>query len=354
MRAWSTITNKADKDKVIATIDIDGFIGFDFFLDSDEMATKEAMKKELKAIDAIEADEIIVNINSFGGDINHGLSIHDLLKSNKAKVTTIVNGLTASAATVIAQAGDIRKMSDNALYLIHNASTLAYGNKLEVAGTLDELAKVDSRISNIYAKRSGKRESLFIDLMNENNGDGKWIDAKEAKKYGLIDEVFEPTAIAAYASNEQLQRYKLPIINNKSNIMDFSKKLDEIVNLIKGKTAEGITIEAAADSVKKELEIEFKDQLTSAQVELVDFKNQLEEKFGSKEIEKIEVKINNIIDEATKPMIDEINTLKSEIEKYKGTQDGVAPSTDPSIQDNKEVSGFAFLEKQIINRLKNR
>ena len=100
-----------------AVIDIEGRIGGGFWdSDQDSKNTKEKMKKELKKIADIKAKNIVVNINSLGGDVNHGLAIHDLLAQSKAKVTTNVNGMTASVATIIAQAGNVRKISDNAFF----------------------------------------------------------------------------------------------------------------------------------------------------------------------------------------------------------------------------------------------
>lgn len=203
------ITTRQTENGTVAEVDIDGIIGMDLWSDEDDQNTKQRMRDQLREIDAIDADKIIVNISSLGGDVDHGLAIHDLLASNAATVETHVVGMTASAATIIAQAGDERFMSDNALYLVHRAWTIGMGNANDMRALADDLEKLDGRISNIYAKRSDKEQSEFLDLMNESNGDGIWITADEAFEFGLIDSVSEPMKAAA-VPKEVFQKYGLP------------------------------------------------------------------------------------------------------------------------------------------------
>lgn len=197
-----------NNEQTVAELTIDGIIGEDMWA-MDESNTKEQMRAQLKEIDGIKADKIVVNISSLGGDVDHGLAIHDLLASNPAEVETNVTGMTASAATIIAQAGNVRSMSDNALYLVHRAWTFAMGNTNDFDAMAKDLAKLDDRISNIYAKRSDKDKEEFLELMNESNGDGIWISADEAKAYGLIDVVSEPMKAAAMDMSV-FKKYGLP------------------------------------------------------------------------------------------------------------------------------------------------
>lgn len=178
-----------------ATIDIDGYIGYNWYSDNEN--TKERLKRELKSISNIKADTIVVNINSLGGDVNHALSIHDLLAEHPARVITKINGMTASAATIIALAGDERKMSDNALALIHLSITTIWGNVNDFKSAIKDMETINERIANMYAKAGNKDTEYYTNLMNENNGRGKWIDAQEMKDIGLITDVFEPKKMAA-------------------------------------------------------------------------------------------------------------------------------------------------------------
>jgi len=267
---WSTITAKAEKT---VDIDIEGIIGFDWWDDEETITnSKEAMKAELKAISSIKATQINVNINSPGGDVNHGFSIHDLLASHPAKVTTKVNGLTASAATVIAQAGDVREMSDNALYLVHNSMGSVFGNKNDLKSMINLLDKVDDRMENLYSKRSGKDPETFKTLMAADGGHGEWITAEEAKEYGLIDNVFQPTAIAANIDFNAKQRgypdYKYKLTNLKNSKMENENTqveekvdsfLDKVLAKISPKKVEKVEpteeeIQAIADAANAQVE----------------------------------------------------------------------------------------------------
>lgn len=215
------ITINEREDQTIAEMTIDGVIGEDLWSMEDDQNTKQKMREQLREVDSIEADRIIVNISSLGGDVDHGLAIHDLLAANAAPVETHVIGMTASAATIIAQAGDERFMSDNALYLVHRAWTLGMGNANDFEALADDLKKLDDRISNIYAKRSNRDQQEFMDLMNEANGDGIWISAEEAQGFGLIDEITEPMKAAAMPKGliERLGLPKPPQAKNKGTLV---------------------------------------------------------------------------------------------------------------------------------------
>ena len=196
------IVNKSDKE---AEITIDDVIGWD-------ESSWPAVKKQLTAIANTTSKKIIVNIMSPGGLVSDGLVIHDALKISKAEIETRVYGLTASAATVIAQSGDTRKMSANSLYLIHHAILMTAGNVNAMKMAVDDLEKVDATLTDIYIKKGADPEKVKA-LMDENNGYGKWIDADEALAVGLIDEIMEPSkAAAVIPTPEMLAKYNLPQI----------------------------------------------------------------------------------------------------------------------------------------------
>lgn len=224
---WMAV-NQADEKTV--EIDITGVIGgsfWDMFEENDNSKnTREKMKAELKALSEIKAQKIIVNIDSPGGDVAHGLSIHDMLVQHPAEIETRMSALTASIATIIAQAGNVRKMSDNSLILIHRASNFAMGNAKELQAQVEFLNAIDTKLVNIYTKKGAKEEDINA-LMDEDNGNGKWIDGNEAKAIGLIDEVFEPTMRAAAVYDQNLfNKLKYPVIP-----LNMTKKADETVSL---------------------------------------------------------------------------------------------------------------------------
>ncbi len=183
-------------------IDIGGTIGVpeqeQFDPGSQQVATWERFRRTVEEIRAIRAAEVIVNIRSTGGDVNDALLIHDALRSLEGRVITRCFGYTASAATVIAQAASegCRELSANALYLIHRSVCATEGNAEELAARLDLLRKTDERLAEVYAARSGRGPETFIDLMGENNGNGRWLAPNEAIAAGLADRIVAPPATA--------------------------------------------------------------------------------------------------------------------------------------------------------------
>ena len=221
---WINISNAESNE---ATIDIDGTIGEDWWSGSSENTVK-AVKNKLTEIANLKAKKIIVNINSLGGDVSHGLGIHDILAQHEAEIETNVQGLTASAATIIAQAGDVRKMSDNALYLIHQPWSIFLSNVNELEQELEDMRTVNDRLVAIYTKRSGTPEEDIRALMNEANGNGKWISADEALEMGLVDEVYEPMKAAAMVLDADTKMaMRLPDLPTVQKTIGFNKEQEE-------------------------------------------------------------------------------------------------------------------------------
>src|SRR5574340_334392 len=120
---WFEIKNKAEK----AEVWIYEMIGKDFW--TGEGLTAKDFQKELSEI---KASQIDLHINSPGGDVFDGVTIHNLLKQHPAKVTTYIDGLAASIASVIALAGDKVIMAENALYMMHNPTGMGMGTAEEM------------------------------------------------------------------------------------------------------------------------------------------------------------------------------------------------------------------------------
>jgi len=140
------------------------------------------------------AEDITLRINSPGGDAFDGIAMYNLLARHPANISVKVDGLAASAASVVAMAGDTIEMADNALMMIHRAWTIAGGNaeKLrELAGIMDTL---DEQVVSTYAKRATvSNEELQAMLSAET-----WLTAHEAVEFGFADTVTDNMAIAAY------------------------------------------------------------------------------------------------------------------------------------------------------------
>ena len=209
-------------------MDIIGDIGESWFSEGHTMGSVKDQLKELKA------PKLVVNVSSLGGNVNDALAIHDLIKMHPAKTTVNITGLTASSGTIVALAGDEVRMSENALFLVHNAWTGVVGNQHDMEKAAEELKTIDSRLVNIYKKKTGKSEQEILDLMKEE----RWISADEAKEFGFIDSTFEPMAIAASVIDKVNAAKEFPNIVNNQNQTDMNIKeefkafKDSIMNAI--------------------------------------------------------------------------------------------------------------------------
>lgn len=184
------ITNQSPSKVVI---DIEGIIGvpewWQFDDPADRISTFDKFKKKCQEIKDLKASEIIVNIRSMGGSVEHAFLIHDSLCTLESEITTVCYGYTASAATLIAQAGQVRQISNNALYLIHQCSGVVRGNIADMESGIDLLRKTNERIVALYVNRSGKTEEYIREILDRKNGNGEWLSPDEAVNLGLADEV---------------------------------------------------------------------------------------------------------------------------------------------------------------------
>lgn len=136
-------------------------------------------------IRAIKGGTLHLRINSPGGDVFAAQAIVAAIRDTGAKVIAHIDGYAASAATVIATAADEIEMSDGAMYMIHCAWTVAYGNASDLLETAALLEKVDGVIASQYAKRSGQTPEAIKALMDAES----WFTAQEAVDAGLVDRV---------------------------------------------------------------------------------------------------------------------------------------------------------------------
>lgn len=135
---------------------------------------------------------INVRINSPGGDVFQGVAIHSLLARHPGTVTCYVDGLAASAASFIMLAGSRVVCARNAMVMIHDGMTGAYGNATTLKRSADLLEKVSENIADMYAEAAGEDAPHWRNLMTVNGEDGTWYTGTEAFASGLVDAVTEP------------------------------------------------------------------------------------------------------------------------------------------------------------------
>lgn len=181
-----------------AEITIEGEIGWGEW-DGEKWVdnTSASIRRQLEQLMNADVSNIVVNIHSLGGYVDDALAIHDALAMHPATVETRVTGFTASAATIIAQAGSKRTISANAMYLVHEAWGWAMGTQNEMMESVEMLDTLNDKMADLYARRAGGKKEDYRNIMAEANGNGKWMSAERAKELGFVDEVIEPMKAAA-------------------------------------------------------------------------------------------------------------------------------------------------------------
>lgn len=147
--------------------------------------------------------QIDVRINSPGGDAFAGITMHNLLRSHPANVTTFVDGLAASAASIVAVAGDQVEMASNAMMMIHRAWTIAMGNAQDFEKQAHLLNTIDGTLAETYAAKTGGDAAGILEQMTTET----WLTAEQAMDQGFADRIGQEHAIAACVRPE-LFKYK--------------------------------------------------------------------------------------------------------------------------------------------------
>ncbi|PSW53026.1 head maturation protease, ClpP-related [Photobacterium leiognathi] len=146
--------------------------------------TAEQFVNEFNAIDA---DNITIRINSPGGSVFEGMAMYNAIRRHKATVTTQIDGLAASMASVIALAGDEVRMAENAYYMIHNPWGGCYGESKDMRKYADRLDEMRDQIANIYQAKTGMERDVILAAMD----DETWYTGTTALEHGFVETLTE-------------------------------------------------------------------------------------------------------------------------------------------------------------------
>ena len=172
---WNFIRD-ADGERVLrleGPVDEDNFWG--------DSVTPDAFRDELEADDG----DVTVWINSPGGNVFAAAEIYTMLKDHKGKITVKIDAIAASAASVIAMAGDTVLMSPVAMLMIHDPMTIAMGNAADMEKAIATLNEIKESIINAYVAKSGLSRKKVAQLMS----DETWMNAKKAVEFGFADAI---------------------------------------------------------------------------------------------------------------------------------------------------------------------
>lgn len=177
-----TVTNQETKEQTVErTLFLNGTIAEESWFDDD--VTPQLFRDELNA----GSGDITVWINSPGGDCVAAAQIYNMLMNYKGNVTIKIDGIAASAASVIAMAGTKVVMSPVSMMMIHNPATVAFGDSADMQKAIAMLDEVKESIINAYEIKTGLSRAKLSHLMDAET----WMDANSAIEMGFADEIMQ-------------------------------------------------------------------------------------------------------------------------------------------------------------------
>ena len=187
------------------TLFLNGTIAEESWFDDD--VTPQLFKDELMA----GSGDITVWINSPGGDCVAAAQIYNMLMDYKGNITVKIDGIAASAASVIAMAGTKVLMSPVSMLMIHNPMTVAFGDSGEMQKAIEMLASVKDSIINAYEIKTGLSRAKLSHLMDAET----WMDANKAVELGFADEVMKRPGDA-----EDMEIPTVSMLYSKANMVN--------------------------------------------------------------------------------------------------------------------------------------
>ncbi len=190
--------------------------------------TPQMFRDELNAGEG----DVTVWVNSPGGNVFAAAEIYTMLKDYKGSITVKIDAIAASAASVVAMAGDVVQMSPVAMLMIHDPSTVAMGNTKDMEKAIEVLNEVKESIINAYASKSGLSHARIANFMSNET----WMNAKKAVELGFADEVLFEAKQKASEEPEQTPdekpgegEEKQPIQKDAAGHLFSSRQMDLIV-----------------------------------------------------------------------------------------------------------------------------
>lgn len=319
---WYQISNKAEDSA-------------DIYLYSEIGGMDITAESFVNDLNSIESKNLTVHINSLGGSVFDGIAIYNALKDFDGKVTTKVEGIGASIASVIALAGDEILMSDNSLLMIHDPYAMTGGTAEDMRKTAELLDKIKNEIVGIYKKQTGLEDSVLNKMMSEET----WFNSSEALESGFITSVSEGVEVKAeynLANFKNITPEKVnQVLNNfkKQSIMEELKSLlndikSVVSNLVNSKEESNEPIEMKIldnEEVQNKIS-EFEKSVADLEGEKATFENEISD-------------LTNKVNELEKSL----ETAKNKTEAVK--VDAVA-ETDPSpvAKEKMEDPNLKFFE----------
>lgn len=178
------VQNLGGDDTVIEIYDV---IGGDSFFGGITSQYVNAMLRGAK--------DVTVNINSPGGSFMEGNAIYNLLQAHPGKVTVNIIGWAASAASIIAMAGDTINIAKSGFVMIHNGQASVDGDRHDLANVIALLEKIDDALAGVYVARTGQGKRKIVDMLDSETS----MDSASAVELGFADKILDPANVTTSA-----------------------------------------------------------------------------------------------------------------------------------------------------------
>lgn len=177
------------------------------------------------------ATELIVHIHSRGGDVNEGFAIYDALIASGKKITTVIEGMCASIATIIALAGTTRKITENSEFMIHNPWGMIAGTAEEIQKYADQVQAYEDKILNFYIEKTGGNKKQIAAMMQ----DETTLGAATALEMKFVTEIVETVQAFALLKSKKFK----PMSKEKSVLQ---KAIDGFIAVVKNLAPTALTL----------------------------------------------------------------------------------------------------------------
>ena len=220
-------------------------------------------KRIAGALRAMNGADVTVNINSPGGDMFEGLAIYNLLREYEGHVTGKVLGIAASAASIIAMAGDDIQIGRGAFLMIHNCWVYAMGNRHDFAELAQSLEPFDTAMADIYAARSGLDIAAVQKLMDGES----YIGGSDAVAKGLADSLLSADAVIDGDESPGAALRKLDALLAKTNTPRAERR--KLIKALSGGMPGAVTTNDGTPGAAEDIKPETLNSLESALAALV-------------------------------------------------------------------------------------
>lgn len=284
-------------------------------------------KSIIEQLNEYDGEDVLVRINSVGGDVFEGMAIYNALKKYDGRVKVEIEGLSASMASIIMLAGDEISASENSLIMIHNPSAGVMGESKDLSKRADLLDKMKTQMVTIYKGKSNISEEEIISMMDEET----WFTSEEAMNVGLIDNVTEAIKVAAHFDLKTITN-KVPdwvnekYTNNNNNEMEEIKKMlvdltSSVASFVSTKKEEVISENVIVNIADEE---NIKEQIVG-----------FSEKLAELEAVHTELDANKSLIATMEEQIATMNVekadLEAEINKHNATPSEIEETADPEV-----------------------